>query len=153
MLQVRVCDSFLVAGCRVWQSILWELSNPIAICLVLEEENIVFKLASSAGRVVKSQISDKFIENFEAMKDYSPGKCVVARVIAVIQGKQADSTPRLELSLRPSVVKKDGWKSVSYEDIKVGDKLYGNVKKVESYGVFITIEHSRVRIVFEQCSS
>jgi ribosomal protein S1 len=107
-----------------------------------------------SARVVKSQLSDSFIKDFEKSKDFQVGSVVVCRVLSV------DDSGHVELSLRNSCVNGsrnfeifftfliftsgDSWKSITFDDIEVNKTYNGYVKSIQSYGIFVSFERSKV---------
>ncbi|KAM0907252.1 hypothetical protein ACQ4PT_016250 [Festuca glaucescens] len=90
------------------------------------------------ARIILSNLSDEYVEN--PQKDFSVGMLVQGRVLSAepISGK-------VEVSLR----KNTGSKSqkscdISYSDLHVGGIIDGQVKRVESYGLFVTIQSSEL---------
>lgn len=90
------------------------------------------------ARIILSNLSDEYVEN--PQKDFSVGMLVHGRVLSAepLSGK-------VEVSLRKGTgsksQKSDG---ISYSDLHVGDIIDGQVKRVESYGLFVTIQSSEL---------
>ncbi|WVZ62324.1 hypothetical protein U9M48_012085 [Paspalum notatum var. saurae] len=88
------------------------------------------------ARITLSNLSDEYIEN--PQKNFPVGMLVHGRVLS------ADpSSGRVEASLRKSTGSKlEKPDDISYSDLHVGDIIDGRVKRVESYGLFVTIKSS-----------
>jgi rRNA biogenesis protein RRP5 len=88
------------------------------------------------GRVQIGNLSDLFIKDFRG--SFAPGTRVQGRVVTVDR-----KAGRVELTLKPSVVDPENHKAqVMLADLGLGDKVKGTVKRVESYGLFVTIDNS-----------
>ncbi|KAM3406782.1 hypothetical protein ACQJBY_000696 [Aegilops geniculata] len=90
------------------------------------------------ARIILSNLSDEYVEN--PQKDFSVGMLVQGRVLSAepLSGK-------VEVSLRKSTgSKSQKLDDVSYSDLHVGDIVDGQVKRVESYGLFVTIKSSEL---------
>ncbi|KAM3350290.1 hypothetical protein ACQJBY_022833 [Aegilops geniculata] len=90
------------------------------------------------ARIILSNLSDEYVEN--PQKDFSVGMLVQGRVLSAepISGK-------VEVSLRKSTdSKSQKVGDISYSDLRVGDIVDGKVKQVESYGLFVAIQSSKL---------
>ncbi|EMS48920.1 rRNA biogenesis protein rrp5 [Triticum urartu] len=90
------------------------------------------------ARIILSNLSDEYVEN--PQKDFSVGMLVQGRVLSAepLSGK-------VEVSLRKSTgSKSQKLDDISYSDLHVGDIVDGQVKRVESYGLFVTIKSSEL---------
>ncbi|XP_047065706.1 rRNA biogenesis protein RRP5 [Lolium rigidum] len=90
------------------------------------------------ARIILSNLSDEYVEN--PQKDFSVGMLVQGRVLSAepISGK-------VEVSLRKSTGSKSQKScDISYSDLHVGGIIDGQVKRVESYGLFVTIQSSEL---------
>ncbi|CAM0905650.1 unnamed protein product [Alopecurus aequalis] len=90
------------------------------------------------ARIILSNLSDEYVVN--PQKDFSVGMLVQGRVLSAepISGK-------VEVSLRKSTgSKSQKVGDISYSDLHVGDIVDGKVKRVESYGLFVTIQSSEL---------
>ena len=86
-----------------------------------------------SARVVLKDLSDKFVADIS--KSYPPGKLVQGRITAVDV-----SEGHASLNLKTSVL--SCTKRVSMEDIVPGCIVLGKVKSTQSYGLFVSIDHS-----------
>lgn len=90
------------------------------------------------ARIILSNLSDEYVEN--PQKDFPVGMLVHGRVLSAepVSGK-------VEVSLRKSTASKSQkLDDISYSDLHVGDIIDGQVKRVESYGLFVTIQSSEL---------
>ncbi|KAL6599504.1 hypothetical protein ACP70R_045641 [Stipagrostis hirtigluma subsp. patula] len=88
------------------------------------------------ARIFLSNLSDEYVEN--PQKDFPVGKLVHGRVLST-----DPSSGKVELSLRKSTgSKSERLNDISYSDLHEGDIVDGQVKRVESYGLFVTIRSS-----------
>ncbi|KAK9086007.1 hypothetical protein Sjap_026418 [Stephania japonica] len=88
------------------------------------------------AKVLLSNLSDGFIEQPE--KEFPVGKLVHGRVLSVEPlSRRVEVTFRSETSSSASVCKSD---SGDFCDLHVGDIVSGRIKRVERYGLFITID-------------
>jgi len=90
------------------------------------------------ARIILSNLSDEYVEN--PQKAFSVGMLVQGRVLSAepISGK-------VEVSLRKGTgSKSQKLGDISYSDLHVGDIIDGQVKRVESYGLFVTIKSSEL---------
>lgn len=86
-----------------------------------------------SARVVLKDLSDKFVADIA--KSYPPGKLVQGRITAVDIAEGHAS-----LNLKTSVL--SCLKRISMEDIIPGCIVLGKVKSTQSYGLFVSINHS-----------
>jgi rRNA biogenesis protein RRP5 len=86
-----------------------------------------------SARVVLKDLSDKFVADIA--KSYPPGKLVQGRITAVDIAEGHAS-----LNLKTSVL--SCLKRISMEDIVPGCIVLGKVKSTQSYGLFVSIDHS-----------
>jgi rRNA biogenesis protein RRP5 len=86
-----------------------------------------------SARVVLKDLSDKFVADIS--KSYPPGKLVQGRVTGVDIAEGHAS-----LNLKTSVL--SCLKRISLEDIVPGCIVLGKVKSTQSYGLFLSIDHS-----------
>ena len=90
--------------------------------------------ADVTARVQITNLSDLFIKDFKAV--FQEGKLVRGRVLTIDGSK-------IELSLKASDVDPQVFKApLTLQDLQPGRQLQGQVKKVESYGLFIILSHS-----------
>lgn len=82
-----------------------------------------------------ANLSDKFLKKWK--EEFQVDQLVKGRVLSVDEAAE-----RIDMSLKESVVEKDYVPLTTFHDIKEGQILTGKVRKVESYGVFIEIDHS-----------
>ncbi|KAL1554555.1 rRNA biogenesis protein RRP5 [Salvia divinorum] len=100
-------------------------------CFIMLSRNI-------DARILISNLSDDFIENPE--KDFSIGQLVTGKVLSV-----EPLSKRAEVTLRTSgVVDVPKSNANHLNQIMVGDIIHGKVKRVESYGLFISIDQTNV---------
>ncbi|XP_062219315.1 rRNA biogenesis protein RRP5 isoform X2 [Phragmites australis] len=90
------------------------------------------------ARIILSNLSDQYVEN--PQKDFPVGMLVHGRVLST-----DPSSGKVEVSLRKSTgSKSETLYDISYSDLHVGDIVDGQVKRVESYGLFVTIQSSEL---------
>ena len=100
-------------------------------CFVAIGDNVI-------GRVQISNLSDQFIKDFKGA--FPAGKRVTGRVVTVDPKRK-----RIELSLKQSVVDPDNFLAPkTFGSLSVGDKLSGSVKRVQTYGVFVALDNSKL---------
>ncbi|GAB5033644.1 rrp5 homolog [Nannochloropsis oceanica] len=96
------------------------------------------------ARVQIKDLADGFVKS--PIEAFPVGKLVAGRVLKVEEeggrGKAAGSGPRVDLSLRPSVVVGKHLQQLAFEDVEEGMKIKGAVVRVEPFGVFIKIQGS-----------
>jgi rRNA biogenesis protein RRP5 len=90
------------------------------------------------ARVMLKNLSDAFVD--DVAETFPAGKLVAARVIEVkeIKGKGR----AVELSMKQSVVAggDDATPRLRWAHLEVGATLQGRVRRVEAYGVFVTLD-------------
>ncbi|KAI3446386.1 hypothetical protein Pfo_003051 [Paulownia fortunei] len=90
------------------------------------------------AKILLSNLSDNFVENPE--NEFPVGKLVVGKVLSVEPlSKRVEVT--LQTSSAISALKSD---TNPLNHIIVGDIIHGRIKRVESYGLFISIDHTNV---------
>ncbi|XP_066389622.1 rRNA biogenesis protein RRP5-like [Miscanthus floridulus] len=90
------------------------------------------------ARITLSNLSDEYVEN--PQKDFPVGMLVHGRVLST-----DPSSGRVEASLRKTTGSKlEKLDDISYSDLHVGDIIDGQVKRVESFGLFVTIRRSEL---------
>ncbi|XP_041997837.1 rRNA biogenesis protein RRP5-like isoform X2 [Salvia splendens] len=100
-------------------------------CFIMLSRNI-------DARILISNLSDDFIENPE--KDFSIGQLVTGKVLSV-----EPLSKRAEVTLRTSSAVDAPKSNANHlNQIMVGDIINGKVKRVESYGLFISIDQTNV---------
>ncbi|SPO02931.1 related to ribosomal RNA processing protein RRP5 [Cephalotrichum gorgonifer] len=82
-----------------------------------------------------ANLSDKFLQKWK--DSFQVDQLVKGRVLSVDEG-----SGRIEMSLKESAVEKDFVPLKTFHDLKAGQILTGTVRKVESFGAFIEIDHS-----------
>ncbi|MCD7455828.1 hypothetical protein HAX54_029751 [Datura stramonium] len=90
------------------------------------------------AKVLLSNLSDGYVENPE--KEFPVGKLVIGKVVSV-----EPLSKRVEVTLRtssPVGAPKSGEDALS--NLTVGDVISGRVKRVEPYGLFITVDHTNL---------
>ncbi len=108
------------------------------------------------GRVILKDLSDSFLPDPVAM--FPPGRLVVGKVKQVraekgTKNRQRKSIKTVDMNLRESVLLEDN-DTVMFEDIKEGEKYDGVVTRIESYGVFVRLQNSKVSglVHLSECS-
>ncbi|KAL0346327.1 UNVERIFIED_CONTAM: rRNA biogenesis protein RRP5, partial [Sesamum radiatum] len=90
------------------------------------------------AKILLSNLSDSFVENPE--NEFPVGKLVIGKVLLVEPlSKRVEVT--LKTSSESSKLKSD---PSHLNHIVVGDIISGRIKRVESYGLFIAIDHTNV---------
>ncbi|KAJ4823880.1 hypothetical protein Tsubulata_010462 [Turnera subulata] len=90
------------------------------------------------AKILLSNLSNEYVENPE--KEFPIGQLVHGRVLSV-----EPSSKRVEVTLKKlgadgtTKSKINGW-----SQLHVGDIISGTIKRVEAYGLFITIDHTNV---------
>ncbi|XP_047264724.1 rRNA biogenesis protein RRP5 [Capsicum annuum] len=90
------------------------------------------------AKVLLSNLSDGYVENPE--KEFPVGKLVMGKVVSV-----EPLSKRVEVTLRTS--SSVGAPSSDYDalsNLTVGNVISGRVKRVEPYGLFITVDHTNL---------
>jgi rRNA biogenesis protein RRP5 len=105
------------------------------------------------GRTILKELSDSFLPDPTTM--FPPGRLIVGKVKEVpkVSNKKGKKKVMVDLDMRESVLLDDQNK-LTFEDIKMGDKHNGIVTRIESYGVFVRIENSKVSglVHLSECS-
>ncbi|KAK6941973.1 S1 domain [Dillenia turbinata] len=90
------------------------------------------------AKILLSNLSDDFIE--DPQKDFPVGKLVTGRVLSVEPlSKRVEVTLKSALGSGPSKSEINILKNLS-----VGDIITGKIKRIESYGLFVIIDHSNL---------
>ncbi|KAL3341525.1 hypothetical protein AABB24_025863 [Solanum stoloniferum] len=90
------------------------------------------------AKVLLSNLSDGYVENLE--KEFPVGKLVIGRVVSV-----EPLSKRVEITLRTSsAVGAPKSDKDALSNLTVGDVISGRVKRVEPYGLFITVDHTNL---------
>ncbi|KAL0338043.1 UNVERIFIED_CONTAM: rRNA biogenesis protein RRP5 [Sesamum calycinum] len=90
------------------------------------------------AKILLCNLSDSFVENPE--NEFPVGKLVIGKVLTVeLLSKRVEVT--LKTSSESSKLKSD---PTHLNHIVVGDIISGRIKRVESYGLFIAIDHTNV---------
>ncbi|RAL51772.1 hypothetical protein DM860_010490 [Cuscuta australis] len=90
------------------------------------------------ARVLVSNLSDGFIENPE--KEFPVGKLVTGKVVSV-----EPLSGRVEVTLKTSRSVASQKSDIdAFSNITVGTIILGRIKRVEPYGLFISIDHSNL---------
>ncbi|XP_059646446.1 rRNA biogenesis protein RRP5 [Cornus florida] len=100
-------------------------------CFVMLSRNI-------DAKILLSNLSDGYVENPEM--EFPIGKLVIGKVVSV-----EPLSKRVEVSLKTSSAihaPKSGINDLS--NIRIGDVISGRIKRIEPYGLFITIDHTNM---------
>ncbi|XP_060194089.1 rRNA biogenesis protein RRP5 isoform X2 [Lycium barbarum] len=90
------------------------------------------------AKVLLSNLSDRYVENPE--KEFPVGKLVIGKVVSVEPlSKRVEVTLRTSNAVGASKSDKD-----ALNNLTVGDVISGRVKRVEPYGLFITVDHTNM---------
>ncbi|KAK3019414.1 hypothetical protein RJ639_004664 [Escallonia herrerae] len=90
------------------------------------------------AKILLSKLSEGYVENPE--QEFPIGKLVIGKVVSV-----EPLSKRVEVSLRTSSASKAAKYDISkMSSLRVGDIISGTIKRVELYGLFITVEHSNL---------
>uniref|UniRef100_A0A0E0FR29 Protein RRP5 homolog n=1 Tax=Oryza nivara TaxID=4536 RepID=A0A0E0FR29_ORYNI len=90
------------------------------------------------ARIILSNLSDEYVEN--PQNDFPVGLLVHGRVLS-----SEPQSGKVEVSLRKNTGSKSQKSDdISYSDLHVGDIIAGQVKRVESFGLFVTIQGSEL---------
>ncbi|KAI2626492.1 nucleic acid-binding protein [Hypoxylon sp. NC1633] len=102
----------------------------------VSDKGLFVRLGGDVTALVKiSDLSDKFLKDWK--DEFQLDQLVKGRILLV------DSTAGcVQMSLKASVVDKDYVPLIDYPDLKEGQIVAGNVRKVEDFGAFIVIEGS-----------
>ena len=90
---------------------------------------------ASVGRVILRELSDSFVS--DPAKDFPAGKLVSGVVINV-----DSKAGKVDLSLKKKGAGSSGQADSDFEALEVGQKLKCNVRRVETYGIFLSIQKS-----------
>lgn len=88
------------------------------------------------AKILLSNLSDGYVENPE--KDFPIGKLLVGKVASV-----EPLSKRVEITLKTPGAS-GAQKSQFCSSLKVGDIVYGRIKRIERYGLFITIDNTNM---------
>jgi len=90
------------------------------------------------ARIRISELSDKFVKDWTT--SYTPGRLVRGKVIHV------DKTNRhIDITLKRSqVLGARASADLTWTDLKEGMKLDGKIRKIETFGVFISFDNSKL---------
>ncbi|XP_028057654.1 rRNA biogenesis protein RRP5-like isoform X2 [Camellia sinensis] len=99
------------------------------------------------AKILLSNLSDGYVENLE--KEFPIGKLVVGKVASV-----EPLSKRVEVTLRTSNASKTQKSDINgLNSLHVGDIVSGQIKRIESYGLFITIDHANTeQLLWNFCS-
>ncbi|GJM98981.1 hypothetical protein PR202_ga16035 [Eleusine coracana subsp. coracana] len=90
------------------------------------------------ARITLSNLSDEFVEN--PQRNFPVGKLVHGRILSTDL-----SSGKVDVSLKKSTGSKiENLDGISFSDFHVGDIIDGQVKRVESFGLFVTIQSSEL---------
>ncbi|KAF2307726.1 hypothetical protein GH714_031243 [Hevea brasiliensis] len=90
------------------------------------------------AKILISNLSDEYIDNPE--KEFPIGKLVIGRVLSV-----EPLSSRVEVTLKKlSASSAAESETNNLSSLHVGDIISGRIKRVESYGLFITIDHTNL---------
>ncbi|OMO51868.1 hypothetical protein CCACVL1_29542 [Corchorus capsularis] len=90
------------------------------------------------AKILLSNLSDGYID--DPIKEFPIGKLVVGRVLAV-----EPLSKRVEVTLKQSNSKGASKSEVNdFSSLHVGDIVSGRIRRVESYGVFIALDHTNM---------
>ncbi|KAH9270947.1 hypothetical protein BASA83_006903 [Batrachochytrium salamandrivorans] len=102
----------------------------------ISEKGCFVSLSSDIhARVKMSELSDEFVVDWKSA--FKPGMLVQGKVLGIDVGKR-----QVELSFKRSLLSGGSANMILFEDLKVGQKLKGSIKRIESYGLFIAIQNS-----------
>ncbi|KAL8459787.1 hypothetical protein ACS0TY_031636 [Phlomoides rotata] len=90
------------------------------------------------AKILLSNLSDNFVENPE--KEFHVGKLVIGKVLSV-----EPLSKRVEVTLRTSSANGAPKSETNHlNQIIAGDLVHGKIKRIESYGLFISIDNTNV---------
>lgn len=90
------------------------------------------------AKVLISNLSDGYVDDLE--KDFPLGKLVIGRVLSV-----EPLSKRVEVTLKTlSAGQESNFEINNFSALKVGDIVSGTIKRVESFGLFITIDNTNL---------
>jgi rRNA biogenesis protein RRP5 len=109
------------------------------------------------GRVTLREICDGFLPDPE--KSFPAGRLVVGKIKEIHEAPKKSKHSkdpirvRVDLDMRESVVLEDE-KKLEFEDVEINQKFKGTVTRIESYGVFVQLENSRISglVHLSECS-
>ena len=109
------------------------------------------------ARVTLKELCDGFLPNPEA--SFPMGRLVVGKVKEVrdapkkSKGSKDPVKIQVDLDMRESTLL-DSEKKLSFDDVELQDKYKGTVTRVESYGVFVQLENSKLSglVHMSECS-
>lgn len=88
------------------------------------------------AKILLSNLSDGYVKNPE--KDFPIGKLIVGKVASV-----EPLSKRVEITLKTPGAS-DAQKSQFFKSLKVGGIVCGRIKRIEKYGLFITIDNTNM---------
>ncbi|KAG0628431.1 hypothetical protein M758_1G025900 [Ceratodon purpureus] len=92
------------------------------------------------ARVLISNLSNSFVK--EPAESFPPGKLVTGRILSV-----EPLSGRVEMSLKGPSEKKKPTSNIlgrRFGDFKEGEVVFGTIKRIEKFGMFVTVEQSSV---------
>ncbi|CAI9097447.1 OLC1v1033877C1 [Oldenlandia corymbosa var. corymbosa] len=90
------------------------------------------------AKILLSNLSDGYIENPQT--EFPVGTLVTGRVLSV-----EPLSKRVEVTLKTSNVVNDSKSDINaLDNIAIGDVLSGRIKRIESYGFFVSIDHTNL---------
>ena len=102
----------------------------------VSDKGLFVLLGGSVTALVKiSNLSDRFLKNWK--DDFQVDQLVKGRILSV-----DPVTRQVEMSLKSSMVDKDYTPPITLADLKEGQVVTGQVKKVEEFGAFILVDNS-----------
>uniref|UniRef100_A0A5B7AEH9 rRNA biogenesis protein RRP5 n=1 Tax=Davidia involucrata TaxID=16924 RepID=A0A5B7AEH9_DAVIN len=88
------------------------------------------------ARILLSNLSDSYVENPE--KEFPIGKLVIGKVVSA-----EPLSKRIEVTLKTSRASSTPKSDINdLNSLRVGDIISGRIKRVEVYGLFVTIDHT-----------
>ncbi|XP_057982836.1 rRNA biogenesis protein RRP5 [Malania oleifera] len=89
------------------------------------------------AKILISNLSDNYVENLE--EEFPVGKLVVGRVLSV-----EPLSKRVEVTLKSNASNASKSELNDLSSLHVGDTISGMIRRVESYGLFIRIDHTNL---------
>ena len=89
------------------------------------------------ARIKICDLSDAFVANWKS--EFNPGDLVKGKVMSIDETKN-----QIQMSLKISDVDPEAGSTIRFDDLKQGDKVVGHVKRVDEFGVFITIKGTSI---------
>eukprot|EP00262_Sarcandra_glabra_P007984 TRINITY_DN21152_c0_g1_i1.p1 TRINITY_DN21152_c0_g1~~TRINITY_DN21152_c0_g1_i1.p1 ORF type:complete len:572 (-),score=125.55 TRINITY_DN21152_c0_g1_i1:250-1932(-) len=89
------------------------------------------------ARILLSNLSDRYIENLE--KEFPIGKLVNGKVLSV-----EPLSKRVDVTLKTTGSRGSKFEVGDFHDLHVGEVISGKIRRVEAYGLFITINHTNM---------